>query len=106
MFSSLPDVELQRIVTTYLARLGKKLKDEREIDLVVTPEAVAYLAKESYDPAYGARPVGRTMQQLVLSPVATAILSGQVEAKQTLQIGYQEDSGLTFGVEDAASATV
>jgi ATP-dependent Clp protease ATP-binding subunit ClpB len=106
VFGSLSDVELQRIVTTYLDRLGKKLKDEREIDLAVTPEAVAYLAKESYDPAYGARPVGRTMQQLVLSPVATAILSGQVEAKQVLQIGYQEASGLTFGVEDAASATV
>ncbi len=84
--------------------LRRKLGEDREIRLDVTPEALAYLAKQSYDPAYGARPVGRTIQQLVLSPVATAVLAGEVSAGQTLQIGFQEPDGLSFTVEEAAAA--
>ncbi|HTR36655.1 MAG TPA: AAA family ATPase [Bryobacteraceae bacterium] len=103
-FNSLTEPELERIVNVQLGGLRKKLTEDREIQLDVTPEALAYLAKESYDPAYGARPVGRTMQQLVLSPVATALLSGDVVAGQTLQIGYVEEEGLTFSVVEAAAA--
>jgi ATP-dependent Clp protease ATP-binding subunit ClpB len=105
-FNSLTATELERIVNTHLDKLRKKLAEDREIGLVVSPEAVAYLAKESYDPAYGARPVGRTMQRLVLSPLATVILSGEVAAGQTLHIGYEEASGLNIGVEDSRAAAV
>jgi ATP-dependent Clp protease ATP-binding subunit ClpB len=103
-FNSLTETELERIVNVQLDGLRRKLGEDREIRLDVTPEALTYLAKQSYDPAYGARPVGRTIQQLVLSPVATAILSGDVSAGQTLQIGYQDPDGLTFTVEEAAAA--
>ncbi|MGH9434406.1 MAG: ATP-dependent Clp protease ATP-binding subunit [Terriglobia bacterium] len=103
-FNSLTEAELERIVLTQLNQLRKKLADEREIGLDVTPEALQYLAKQSYDPAYGARPVGRTMQQAVLSPVATALLAGDVVPKQTLQIAFVENEGLTFGVIEGASA--
>jgi ATP-dependent Clp protease ATP-binding subunit ClpB len=103
-FNSLTDKELERIVGIQINALRKKLGEEREIGLEVTPEALAYLAKESYDPAYGARPVGRTMQQLVLSPLATAILSGDVMPKQILQIDYVEGEGLNFGVQEGVAA--
>lgn len=105
-FNSLTEVELERIVNTHLDKLRRKLADDRQIALSVTPEAVRYLAKLSYDPAYGARPVGRTMQQVVLSPVATAILSGDVAAGQTLQISYREEGGLEIGVDDSMAASV
>jgi ATP-dependent Clp protease ATP-binding subunit ClpB len=104
-FNSLTQAELERIVNTQIAQLRKKLEEEREISLEVTPEALQYLAKQSYDPAYGARPVGRTMQQLVLAPVATALLGGEVVAKQTLQIAYTEGEGLIFSTPEAAAAT-
>ncbi|HLW86636.1 MAG TPA: AAA family ATPase [Candidatus Sulfotelmatobacter sp.] len=103
-FNSLTDKELERIVNLQLSALRKKLAEEREIALEVSPEAVAYLAKESYDPAYGARPVGRTMQQLVLSPLATAILGGDVLPKQTLRIDYSEAEGLSFAAKEGAVA--
>ncbi|MFI5092992.1 MAG: ATP-dependent Clp protease ATP-binding subunit [Candidatus Acidiferrales bacterium] len=101
-FNSLTQVQLERIVNTQIAQLRKKLEEEREVALEVTPEALAYLAKESYDPAYGARPVGRTMQQLVLAPLATALLAGDVVAKQTLRIAYEANEGLIFSVEEAS----
>jgi ATP-dependent Clp protease ATP-binding subunit ClpB len=103
-FNSLTDEQLTRIVNTQLRGLGKKLADDRGISLLVSPDAVAYLAKESYDPAYGARPVGRTMQRLVLSPLATALLAGEVLPDQVLHIGYSEADGLTFSVGEAAAA--
>ena len=104
-FNSLTEKELERIVNTHISKLRRKLTEDRNINLEVSPEALAYLAKQSYDPAYGARPVGRTMQQLVLSPAATAILAGEVAASQTLHIGYSEADGLTFSVEEAAAST-
>jgi ATP-dependent Clp protease ATP-binding subunit ClpB len=103
-FNSLTEAELERIVNVHVGKLRKKLADERNIALNVTPAALAYLAKQSYDPAYGARPVGRTMQQLVLSPVATCLLAGEVQSGQTLLIDFSEEEGgsLTFGVEAGA----
>jgi ATP-dependent Clp protease ATP-binding subunit ClpB len=105
LFRSLAMAELERIVTTQCNKLGRKLKDERDIDFAVTPEAISHLATESYDPAYGARPVGRTMQQLVLSPLATAILANQVQPGHSLRIGYVAEAGLQFEVDPALAAT-
>jgi ATP-dependent Clp protease ATP-binding subunit ClpB len=103
-FNALTDNELERIVNTQIEALRKKLAEEREIKLEITPQALAYLAKQSYDPAYGARPVGRTMQQLVLSPLATAILAGDVGPKQTLLIEYADPEGLNFSVQESVAA--
>ncbi len=105
-FNSLAEPELERIVSVHMGKLRKRLAEERSVALTVSPAALAYLAKQSYDPAYGARPVGRTMQQLVLSPVATCLLAGEVQANQTLHIDFTEEEGgaLTFGVEDAGAA--
>jgi ATP-dependent Clp protease ATP-binding subunit ClpB len=70
----------------------------------ISDEAAAWLAKESYDPAYGARPVHRTLQRLVLAPLATTILAGEVLPGQHLHIEYLADEGLAFNAEGAAAA--
>jgi len=103
-FNSLAEPELERIVGVHVDKLRRKLAEERNVGMNVTPGALGYLAKQSYDPAYGARPVGRTMQQLVLSPVAACLLAGEVQAGQTLVIDHTEEEGgsLTFGVEEGA----
>lgn len=102
-FNSLGETELRKIVEVQLKSLRHKLKEDRDIHLEVTPEALGYLAEQSNDPAYGARPVGRTVQQLVLSPVATAVLAGDVLPADTLLIGLTEE-GLTFEVSAPAAA--
>ncbi len=90
-FNSLEMTQLEKIVETLLRKLGGKLKDERGITLKVTPEALAFLAEQSYDPAYGARPVKRTLQRMVESPLAAMIIGDDVVEGQTLVIGYEEE---------------
>jgi ATP-dependent Clp protease ATP-binding subunit ClpB len=59
-FNPLTERELESIVMKNFNQIRKKLAEDREIGLEMTPEALAYIAKESYDPAYGARPVQRS----------------------------------------------
>jgi len=99
-FDALTSSELERIVALSLDRLGKKLAEEREIELHVHPAALAHLAAISYDPEYGARPVGRSIQQCILSPLAASLIAGEIEHGQKLNIEYAEDTGLTFDCPD------
>lgn len=104
-FDPLTSVELERIVRVSLDRLRKKLAEERDVEMLVDETALRYLADISYDPEYGARPVGRTLQQAVLSPLATALIAGEIEHGQTLQIRYEEETGLVFDVSANAKTT-
>jgi ATP-dependent Clp protease ATP-binding subunit ClpB len=102
-FNALAGPELERIVGQHLERLQKKLAEDRDIQMSVHQAALQRLAEISYDPAYGARPVGRTIQQVVLSPLATALLSGEIEHGQKLLINFSEEAGLTFDVQEEAA---
>lgn len=103
-FDALTSAELERIVGLSLNRLSKKLAEERDIDLYVQDEAIKHLAAISYDPEYGARPVGRTIQQSILSPLAAALIAGEIEHGQKLHIHYAEDTGFTFDCSKDAAA--
>jgi ATP-dependent Clp protease ATP-binding subunit ClpB len=104
-FDALTSIELERIVEHSLERLRKRLAEEREIEMCVHDAALRHLAALSYDPEYGARPVGRTMQQVVLSPLATALIAGAIERGQKLHIHYTEEAGLIFDVSQNAKTT-
>src|SRR5262252_3246016 len=99
-FNSLTSAELRRVVMRQIDALRRKLSEERDIEMSISEEAAAWLAKESYDPAYGARPVHRTLQRLVLAPLATTILAGEVLPGQSLRIRYTAEEGLAFQVEN------
>jgi ATP-dependent Clp protease ATP-binding subunit ClpA len=103
-FDALTSIELERIVGLSLNRLGKKLDEERDIELFVHDEALRHLAAISYDPEYGARPVGRTIQQSILSPLAAALIAGEINHGQKLHIHYVEDTGFTFDCSQDATA--
>jgi ATP-dependent Clp protease ATP-binding subunit ClpB len=106
LFDPLTPVELERIVSHSLDRLRKKLAEEREIELEIEDAAIDHLAAVSYDPEYGARPIGRTIQQLILSPLATALIVGDVKQGQRLTIQYSEEKGLRFDVSESAVTSV
>lgn len=70
-----PDV-LERIVRTHLSSLGRRLAEQYGAELEADPEAVSLLAELAYDPAYGARPVERTVDRLVVSDLSRLVIAG------------------------------
>jgi ATP-dependent Clp protease ATP-binding subunit ClpB len=78
-FKRLDKAHLARIVEIQLDRYGKLLA-ERGLGLRLTEQAVALIAERGYDPVYGARPLKRVLQKMVIDPLATRILTGDVHA--------------------------
>ena len=76
VFKALGREEIGRIVKIQMTFLLKRLADKR-ITLALTPAAEELLAREGYDPVYGARPLKRTIQRLIQDPLALKILSGE-----------------------------
>ena len=78
-FGSLGTAEMPRIVEIQMGRYHKLLA-ERGLELSLTDRAVALIAERGYDPAYGARPLKRAIQKLVIDPLATHLLAGRFSA--------------------------
>ena len=77
IFNPLGKEQLARIVGLLLKSV-ERLLAERQITLEMTPAATEVLLREGYDPAYGARPLRRTIQRLIQDPLALQILEGKV----------------------------
>jgi ATP-dependent Clp protease ATP-binding subunit ClpA len=76
VFHALTDADLAAIVDLLLADLSRRLASQ-DLVLELTPAARSLIAREGHDPAYGARPLRRTIQRLVENPFARALLAGQ-----------------------------
>ena len=99
MFHRLKRDQMDHIVDIQMGRLRKLLED-RKITIELSPEARTFLAEKGYDPAYGARPLKRTIQKLVQDPLAEKILAGAILDGATVKVGL--DGGhLTFAGEAA-----
>jgi ATP-dependent Clp protease ATP-binding subunit ClpB len=77
MFNPLGKEHLERIVGLLLQGV-EKLLAERQVKLELTPAAKELLVREGYDPAFGARPLRRTIQRMIQDPLAMQILEGKV----------------------------
>lgn len=78
-FLPLKEVDMEKIVLIQLKRLVRRLL-EREIKLTWDDEVVLYLAKEGYDPFFGARPLKRLIQQMIVNMLSTALLKGEINS--------------------------
>ncbi len=76
-FEPLGEKQLGQIVRIQLARFDRLLA-ERQLTLHLSDQAVARVAEAGYDPVYGARPLKRALQKLVIDPLATHILAGEL----------------------------
>jgi ATP-dependent Clp protease ATP-binding subunit ClpA len=103
VFHALTDADLERIVELLIADLDKRLGSQ-EIVLELTPGARALIVREGTDPAYGARPLKRTIQRLVENPLARAIVAGEFRAGDRVTADADPVSGTL--VFSTASATV
>jgi len=104
-FSSLDQAHLRRIVEVQLESVRKRLA-ERRIELTLTDAAKDLLAKEGYDPAYGARPLKRAISRLVIDPVARMLLTGEIKDGQQVEAdaGKEALAFRTAGRKKAAPA--
>jgi ATP-dependent Clp protease ATP-binding subunit ClpA len=76
VFHPLTDEDLAKIVDLLIAGLGRRLA-EQDLTLELSDGARALIVREGTDPAYGARPLKRTIQRLVENPLARALLRGE-----------------------------
>jgi len=89
VFQPLSREQIEQIVDLMLDQVREQLK-ERQISLDVTEPARLFLAKEGFDPEYGARPLRRTIQRLVQNQVARGILQGEYRDGDTVVLDMED----------------
>ena len=85
IFQSLVKEELRQIVSLQVERLRGRL-EQRKLDLQLSDSAADWLATIGFDPVYGARPLKRAIQRELETPIAKAILAGQLSEGQTVHV--------------------
>jgi ATP-dependent Clp protease ATP-binding subunit ClpB len=85
IFHPLGQKQIHRIVELQIKRLEKQLQ-EKGVELEVTPAAIDEVAKQGYDPTYGARPLKRVIQQRIQNPLAVEILRKEMPEGSRLKI--------------------
>jgi ATP-dependent Clp protease ATP-binding subunit ClpC len=91
MFSPLALEEMQEIVVLQMKEVQDRL-NEYNITVELTDAARKWLAKEGYDPAFGARPLRRAIQKHVESPLSIELLSGKFKDGATVQVDVDEEN--------------
>ncbi|HEV7376734.1 MAG TPA: ATP-dependent chaperone ClpB [Pyrinomonadaceae bacterium] len=102
IFHQLTREQIVQIIDVQLERLRSMLS-ERNITLVLDDSARQLLAREGYDPQYGARPLKRAIQTLIQNPLAVKLLRGEIAPGQTITASANGDQ-LEFKTESAAAA--
>jgi ATP-dependent Clp protease ATP-binding subunit ClpB len=99
VFHALADSELERIVDLLIGGLQRRLEDQ-DLRIELTPAARLLIVREGTDPAYGARPLKRTIQRLVENPLARALLKGDFTPGDTIKVDADALSGtLVFSTD-------
>ena len=103
IFKPLTLPEIERIVDLLLDDVRSRLADRR-IELVVTEEARATIARDGFDPVYGARPLRRYIQREVETRIGRALLAGQVRDGATITVDVEEEDLVVRWTEPAVVA--
>ncbi|HVA34389.1 MAG TPA: ATP-dependent chaperone ClpB, partial [Candidatus Baltobacteraceae bacterium] len=106
VFHALTEEQLADIVDIQLDRLRRRLA-ERRITLVLSDEAKRHIVKVGYDPNYGARPLKRTIQKELETPLGRRILAGEIHDGDAVDVGLDDVRGeLTFAAESKLPVSV
>ncbi|HCU23017.1 MAG TPA: ATP-dependent Clp protease ATP-binding subunit ClpC [Candidatus Atribacteria bacterium] len=95
VFKPLKQEEIEKIVDLMMKETVKRLA-EQSITVELTPEARTKIAKEGYDPNFGARPLRRAIQRMVEDPISDLILKGTFKEGDRILIGVEEEEILRF----------
>lgn len=94
IFHSLNLEQIKQIVEIQLSHLRKRLA-ERKLQILLTEPAKEFLAKEGFDPVYGARPLKRAMQRLIQDSLSLKVLQGEFKEGDSIEVGLGGNE-LTF----------
>lgn len=89
MFTQLSEHEIQEVVGLQIANIHKMLQ-KNGIELQITDDAVRLIAHEGYDPQFGARPVKRVLQNMVLNELSRQIIAGKVDHQKPVTVDVHE----------------
>ena len=104
VFRPLDESQLREIVGLLVDGVARRLA-ETNLTLEVTDAALTLLAREGYDPVYGARPLRRAIQRRLENPLARRILAGEFSAGSTIHVDAGPDGSITFnGSAEPAAA--
>ena len=103
-FRPLTPAVMEAIVEKFIHELEAQL-GERRIRIVLSPEARAYFATKGYDPAFGARPLGRVLQTELRDPLTDEILFGKLQNGGEVTVGVA-DGKVTLAAEPAPPSSV
>ena len=95
VFHPLGQEQMAGIADIQLSRLRKRLQ-ERDMNIVLSDEAMTQLVAVGYDPVYGARPLKRAIQQEIENPLSVKLLSGEFVAGDTIKVDVDAQDKLTF----------
>jgi ATP-dependent Clp protease ATP-binding subunit ClpB len=95
MFTPLNEREIEEIVGIQVNGI-KRMLAKNGVTLEVTPDALKFLAKEGYNPEFGARPVKRVIQRMVLNQLSKDILAQRVDREKPIVIGLDSEGSLQF----------
>ena len=89
VFNSLTEEDIHKIIYVEIAKLEERI-GELNYKIKITKDAIAFLAKQGYDEAYGARPLTRAIQHYVEDKVADEILNGNISEGETINITFDK----------------
>jgi ATP-dependent Clp protease ATP-binding subunit ClpB len=94
-FRSLEMRDIDRIIDIQISLIERRLA-ERKLSLELTEDAKNYIARAGYSPVYGARPLKRTLQKLILDNLALKILEGEFVEGDHILVALSDLGGITF----------
>ncbi|MBP5515249.1 MAG: type VI secretion system ATPase TssH, partial [Bacteroidaceae bacterium] len=90
VFQPLKEEEIRQVVQLQLNNI-KKMLAQSEVTLNVEPSAIDFLAREGYDPQFGARPVKRAIQRFLLNDLSKALLGAAVDKSRPITVEAEGD---------------
>ena len=91
IFNSLGTREVEKIVELQLDRVRKKL-EERRIRITIDANAKKFIAEQGFDPEYGARPIKRLIEKMILNQLADRLIGGTLKDGQRVKISFKESA--------------
>ena len=103
VFHPLDEENVKKIVALMTKEIVKRVKENMDIHIEFTDEAISLLAKEGFDPAYGARPLRREIQSKIEDEFAEEFLRNEIKAGDSVKVGVKDDK-FVFNADKADEA--